>query len=212
MVAIPKPPYITPQQYLEQEQTAEVRSEYWNGEIVAIAGGTRNHNQIIRNLNRRLGNLLEGSPCKPFSSETGVRVSDCNTYFYPDAIIVCGEAEYEETEAETLLNPTVILEVLSPSTEAADRGRKFACYRTLASLQYYLLIEPDMPAIDLYTREANGIWQFSTLTGLDAILTLDRLGIALPLTEIYQAVEFTSETFPLRIEETRGDSATETSP
>jgi Uma2 family endonuclease len=112
MVAEQRKPFISPDEYIALERTAEYRSEYWNGEIVAMGGGTRNHNRIVRNLPRRLGNQLEESACEPFASETRVRVPGCNTYFYPDVQIVCGEAHDEDTEAETLLNPTVIIEVL----------------------------------------------------------------------------------------------------
>jgi Uma2 family endonuclease len=190
MAVAPQKPYISPEEYLAQERMAEVRSEYWNGEIVAMAGGSRNHNRILRNLTRRLGNQLEDGPCEPFSSETRVRVPACNTYFYPDALIVCGETLYEDTEAETLLNPSVIVEVLSPGTEAADRGRKFACYRTLPSLKYYLLIAQDALEIDLFTRQEEGQWLLTALTGLEATLVLEEIGVVLPFTEIYQSVEF----------------------
>lgn len=181
---------ITPQEYLAAEQHSEQRNEYWDGVIVAMAGGSRSHNRIIRNMNRCLSRLLDGSACEPFSSETRVRVAECNTYFYSDALIVCGEAEYEETETETLLNPTVIIEVLSPSTEAADRGRKFACYRTLPSLHHYILIAQDAPTIDLYTRQPDETWLLRDLTGIDAVLTLDTPSLGVPLAEIYRAIEF----------------------
>ncbi|HLK61126.1 MAG TPA: Uma2 family endonuclease [Chthonomonadaceae bacterium] len=190
MVAQPQKPYISPEAYLAQERAAEFRSEYWNGEVVAMAGGSRNHNRIIRNLIRRLGNQLDGSSCEAFASETRVRVPECNVYFYPDILIVCDGAHYEDTEAETLLNPTVIMEVLSPGTEAADRGRKFACYRTLPSLILYVLIEQDAPNIDLYTRQADGNWLLTALSGLESVLALDPPSASLPCIEIYQAVEF----------------------
>ncbi len=158
-----------------------------------MAGGSRNHNRIVRNLTRRLGNLLEGSRCEPFSSDTRVHIPACNTYFYPDAQIVCGEVHYDAEEAETLLNPSVIIEVLSPTTESVDRGRKFDCYQTLDSLIYYVLIEQDAPKIGFYKRQTDGDWLFSTRSGLDATLILDAIGVSLLFAEIYQAVEFPPE-------------------
>ena len=182
--------YVTPEQYLQQEDLAEFRSEYWNGEIVAMSGGAPRHNRIIRNLNRRLGNQLDGSPCEPFASETRVRVRECNTYFYPDALIVCGTPEYEQGGAEMLLNPTIVFEVLSSSTEAIDRGSKFACYRTLPSLQFYILIQQDAPIVEMYARQADDTWLLTVLKGMDATLLLNNAGVVLPFSEIYQNVVF----------------------
>jgi Uma2 family endonuclease len=105
-------------------------------------------------------------------------------------LIVCGEAQYEDVETETLLNPTIIIEVVSPYTEGADRGRKFACYRTLPSLTHYVLVEPNAPSIDLYDRQPDGRWLLTALSGLEATLTVDTAGLALPLADIYQRVKF----------------------
>lgn len=190
MTAEPRKERTPPQEYLQRERLAEARSEYWNGEIVAMAGGTRSHNRILRNLTRRLGNQLDNSPCEPFASETRVFVPECNSYFYPDALITCREAQYQDSRLETLLNPVLIAEVLSPSTEAADRRGKFDCYRTLPSLQYYLTIEASAPAIDLYARQAEGRWLYTPLRGMDAVLEIEPIGVALSFLEIYQGVEF----------------------
>jgi Uma2 family endonuclease len=196
MVAASRKRFVPPNEYIARERKAEFRSEYWNGEMIAMAGESRNHNRILRNLTRHLGNQLDGSPCEPFSSETRVRVPECNSYFYPDALIVCGEGRYENVEAETLLDPAAIMEVLSPATEAADRGRKFACYRTLPSLMYYVLIEQDAPGIDLYVRQEDGRWLLSSLSGLEAMLVLDRIGVSLRLADIYERISFASENTP----------------
>ncbi len=148
----------------------------------------------MRNLTRRLGNQLDGVGCEAFASETRVLVPACNAYFYPDIAVVCGSAEYEAGEAETLLNPIVIIEVLSRGTEAADRGRKFTCYRALPSLRYYVLIEPNAPALDLYIRQDNDYWLLVPVRGLEAVLTITAAGITLPLTEIYERVVFAPQT------------------
>lgn len=197
--------YVTPEQYLLQEDLAEFRSEYWNGKIVAMSGGTPKHNQIGRNLALRLGIQLDRSPCKLFLTETRVRVPECNTYFYPDAMIVCGTPEYEAGEAEMVRNPTVIFEVLSPGTEAVDRGRKFACYRSLPSLQLYVLIQQDAPAIELYARQPDDTWLLTPLTGLEATLFLNTVGVTLPFTEIYQDVVFPPPLTISPVEQTPND-------
>ncbi len=182
--------YVTPEQYLQQEDLAEFRSEYWNGEIVAMSGGTPRHNQIIRNLVRRVGNQLDGSPCNLFLGDTRVRVRECNTYFYPDAFIVCGQPQYEEGASEMVRNPTVVFEVLSSSTEAVDRGSKFACYRSLSSLQLYILIQQDAPIVEVYARQPDDTWLLTVLKGMETTLRLDLAGVTLPFGEIYQDVTF----------------------
>ncbi len=186
--------WVSVEEYIACERSADARSEYWDGAIVGMAGGSPVHNRIVRNLARRLGNQLDGTSCEPFASETRVRVPACNVYFYPDITVVCGDAEYEIGEAETLLNPAVIIEVLSRGTEAADRGRKFACYRALTSLRYYVLIEPNAPALDLYIRQDNDAWLLVPIRGLEADLTIAEAGIILPLTEIYERVIFAPQT------------------
>lgn len=182
--------WLSLEEYMVQEREAAFRSEYWNGVMVAMAGGSPAHNRIARNIARRLGNQLDGTPCEPFASETRVRVSACNAYFYPDISIVCGEARYDTDEAETVLNPSVIMEVLSSGTEAADRGRKFACYRSLPSLQYYVLLEQQMPSLDLYIRQEDGHWLLVPVSGLEASLTIYAAGVSLPFAEIYERVDF----------------------
>jgi len=190
MVALSSKKRVSVQQYLASEPQAEFRSEYWNGEIVAMAGGSPAHNRILRNLTRRLGNQLDGSVCEPYASETRVRVPECNAYFYTDALIVCEGALLDDGLTETVLNPTVIVEILSPTTESADRGRKFACYRTVSSLLLYVLIQQDAPAVDVYARQADARWLLTALTGMESTLALEAVGVSLPFSEIYQGVEF----------------------
>jgi Uma2 family endonuclease len=190
MVAATRLPRYSPAEYIARERVAESRSEYWDGEIVAMAGGSRSHNRIVRNLTRWLGNELGDGPCEHFASDTRVRVPECNTYYYPDLVIVCGDADYEDAEAETLLNPTVIFEVLSPATEAFDRGHKFDCYRSLSSLTHYILVEQSKPGVYLYTRQSDDVWLLSPLHGADATLTIEAAGIALPFARIYERVDF----------------------
>lgn len=180
--------YVTPTQYLQNESGAELRSEYWDGEVVAMAGGSPVHNRIVRNLTRRLGNQLDGSHCEPFTSETRVHIPHCNSYFYPDASVVCGAVQTTDEATETILNPIVIFEVLSPTTEATDRGRKFACYRSLPSLECYVLIEQETPAVDLFLRQTDGTWLLLAQTGLENFLPLTAIGITLTFSELYQGI------------------------
>ncbi len=192
MVAVRSKAYVSARQYLDQERQAEYRSEYWDGEIVGMAGASRSHNRITRNLTRWLTALLEGSGCEAFATETRVRVQECSAYFYPDMLIVCGDIQADEADVDTILNPTVLMEVLSPSTEAVDRGKKLTCYRTLPSLQTYVLIAQDTPRIDLYERQTDDRWMLSTLTGLNGRLVLEAVAVTLPLMDIYRNVELPS--------------------
>ncbi|HZO87468.1 MAG TPA: Uma2 family endonuclease [Chthonomonadaceae bacterium] len=142
-------PRISPQEYLAHERKAETKSEYHGGRIVAMAGASKGHNRITVNLIRHLANQLEGTSCEPFANDLRVRVPACDKYDYPDVAVVCGEPQFEDSHLDTLLNPTLIIEVLSDTTEAADRGEKFACYRTLASLTTYVLVAQKRPSVEV---------------------------------------------------------------
>src|SRR5581483_5690988 len=132
MVAHPKPCYVTPEEYLERERAAETKSEYYDGVIVAMAGASPEHDRIAVDILRHLGNQLERSPCEPFSSDMRVRVPTCNRYYYPDVSVACGGSQFEAlVGVRSLLNPKLIVEVLSESTEKNDRTDKYDCYRTL---------------------------------------------------------------------------------
>src|SRR5579883_412044 len=153
MIAHAKQPYITPEAYLERERVAARKSEYYDGIIVAMAGASPDHDRIAVNLLRHLGNQLEGTPCEPFSSDMRVRVPAYNRYFYPDVSVACGEAQFEALSGvRSLLNPRLIVEVLSASTEKNDREEKYDCYRSLDSLAVYLLIAQDRPRVEIFTR------------------------------------------------------------
>ncbi len=179
----------TPEEYLARERTAEYKSEYVNGFIVAMTGASRAHNVITANISRRLGNQLEGRPCEVYIADMRVKVSQTGAYRYPDVVVACGEIAFEDAELDTLLNPVVIVEVLSPTTEAADRGEKFAHYRRLASLQEYLLVAQDVPRIEQFVRQGDG-WLLSDSSGLGASVRLASIDGALPLREVYDKVQF----------------------
>jgi Uma2 family endonuclease len=181
-------PYLSPAEYLSLERQAETRSEYHDGELVAMVGASREHNLIVVNSGREISAQLKGRPCETYANDMRVNVPAVNRYFYPDIVVVCGEPQFEDDSVDTLINPTVIIEVLSDSTERFDRGRKFAFYRTLPSLRGYLLIAQDEYRIDAYHKDADGRWLLEDAQGLDATLALGVADCTLALREIYDRV------------------------
>jgi Uma2 family endonuclease len=185
-----KPPRLTPQEYLERERKAETKSEYHGGIVVAMAGASPEHNIIVFDLIGTLSVQLRGKPCQGFPSDLRVRVPACDKYYYPDAIVVCEEPEYEQLAGtRSLLNPTLIVEVLSDSTEKTDRGEKWTCFQTLESLQTYVLISQDRPLIEVYRREGQG-WFYAAATGVESRVPLDAIGCELKLTDVYARIQF----------------------
>jgi Uma2 family endonuclease len=181
---------LTPEQYLEAERAAEFRSEYYNGHMYAMSGGSYNHAQIIGGLVRELGNALKKRPCSVVSSDLRLRVSFAGLYTYPDVIVICGEPKFADDQKDTLLNPTLIAEVLSPSTEAYDRGFKSAQYRTLASLQEYVLVSQTEPRIEVFHRQTAGHWLLSEAIGLEAVCRFESLDCSVRLADLYDKVTF----------------------
>ena len=188
MSAAPKPS-ITPEQYLELERQAEYKSEYFAGEIFAMAGASPEHNLITGNTFGVLWSQLRDRPCTPYGSDQKVR-STPEHFAYPDVTVVCGEAQFAGEEREVLLNPTLIVEVLSPTTEAWDRGGKFEQYRQRESMQEYVLVAQDRPHIERFARRESGQWLLTEVNGLDAVLTLPSIGCELALSEVYRKVTF----------------------
>ncbi len=176
-------PRHTEAEYLAMSEASEERLEYVNGEIMAMAGASPVHEAVVANLIRSLGNRLDGRPCRPFGSNLRVKISETGLYAYPDVTVVCGRLELEPTRPETLLNPTVIFEVLSASTEGYDRGAKAAHYRQRSSLNAYVLVSTDAKRIEVYTRTGT-VWTLGEAReGGD--VRVDSLDIALPLAEVY---------------------------
>lgn len=195
--------------YLAFERTADERHEYLDGSVYAMAGESPDHGRICMNLGARLTLQLDGSDCEAFSKDVKVRCgpmpraqrSRQGLFAYPDLLVVCGPLAFHDEAREVLLNPTVIMEVLSPSTEKFDRGEKFQRYRTwLPTLQDYVLIAQDQPLIEHYHREDNEGWLLRTVRGLDAHLHLDSIHCTVALSDIYSRV-----VFPPRDEETDHD-------
>jgi Uma2 family endonuclease len=194
MSALPQPkPYLTPEEYLALERQAETRSEYWQGETYALAGASTNHTIIGANTLAELVMQLKGRPCTAHTNDLRVKVARTGLYTYPDVTVVCGKAEFEDRSEDTLLNPTVLIEVLSPSTEAYDRGTKFEFYRTLESLTDYLLISQSKPIIEHFTRQPDDRWLLSTYKGLEAVAPIPSIGCELHLADVYDKVTWSAE-------------------
>jgi Uma2 family endonuclease len=187
-MSLPQSKFVTPQEYLARERRAEEKSEYWDGEVFLMTGASRAHNLIVLNVGGELHEQLKEHPCEVYPSNMRVRIPNTARYVYPDVSVVCGEPQFEDEELDTLLNPTVIVEVLSPSTEAFDRGKKLDSYRTIPSLQECLLIAQDERRVYLYTRQPDNRWLLSEASDLDATLSLDSIGCQIALVEIYRKV------------------------
>lgn len=189
-------PYITPEEYLRRERAAETRSEYYRGRIYAMTGGSPNHARLVLNLGAAL-NAQVGRDCEAFITILRLRVLANGLYTYPDVFVRCGPVRYDDERRDTLLDATLIAEVLSPSTAAYDRGEKFALYRELESLRTYVLVAQDRPHVEVFEREG-GRWILTEVSGLDATLDLPSIGASIALRELYARVEWT-ENPPLRV-------------
>ena len=150
--------FLTPEQYLDIERKAEYKSEYYRGEMFAMAGASLAHNTLVANLIGEFHGKLRAGPCRVLPSDMRVRVTSTGLYTYPDVVVVCGEPRVLDNQMDTLLNPSVLVEVLSPSTEDYDRGRKFEQYQSIESLREYLMLASDRVHADLYTRQPDGRW------------------------------------------------------
>lgn len=192
MSAVAKRTWTTTE-YLTMERASEEKHEYLDGEIYLMSGASRNHNRVMANTLASLHNQLRQSPCEVFPSDMRVKVTDTGLYTYPDISVVYGEPELEDTSLDTLLNPTLIIEVLSPATESYDRGRKFQHYRALPSLQEYVLISQEAAHIEPHVRQPNDAWLLSDAAGLEATLDLSSIGCRLALADVYEKVSFETE-------------------
>jgi len=185
--------HYTPEEYLALERQAQCKSEYYAGEIFAMAGASRWHNLIVTNVLRELSLQLKGRPCTTYPSDMRVKVSPTGLYTYPDVTVVCGEAQFEDNQQDTLLNPTLIVEVFSESTEAYDRGGKFAHYRKLTSLMEYVLITQTKPHIEHYLRQPDNRWLLSEAESLHDTIHLPSIDCRLVLAEVYDKVDIVGE-------------------
>src|ERR1700733_11179982 len=182
-------PRLTPEQYIESERAAEFRSEYYCGQIYAMAGGSYQHAQIVGGLVREFGNVLKKRPCAVVPTDLRLRVSP-EGFTYPDVVVICGDPRFADNQQDTLLNPTLIVEVLSPSAEAYDRRFKFAQYRTVESLEEYVLVAQAEPRVEVFRRQRDGHWLLSEAFGLESVCRFDSLDCSLALADIYDKVTF----------------------
>jgi Uma2 family endonuclease len=188
MATQPTPRRLTVEEYLRREREATERSEYLEGEILAMAGASLRHNAIVASLTARLYAPLRERGCGVYSSDMRVQVAE--SFLYPDVVIVCGQPILFDAAQDAITNPTVIVEVLSESTERLDRGRKSWAYRRLPSLQDYVLVSQEEPRVEHWRRGPDGAWLVSDIDGLQATLKLVSIGAELPLAEIYEQVSF----------------------
>lgn len=202
MSAVPKKLY-TAEEYEARERTAEFKSEFYRGEIFpmqgpdgpfGMAGAKFNHNRAKDNLLHELTVRLKGGPCQALTSDMRVRVQATGLQTYPDLLIACGKLEFADGKKDSLLNPSVIIEVLSDSTEGYDRGAKFLNYQKIPSLREYILVEQDEPICERYVRAPDGFtWLRTTVEGLDGSLTVATVNATIPMTDIYAGVEWESQ-------------------
>ena len=179
---------FTPEQYLEMERRALVKSEYYHGEIFAMAGASWAHSVVVSNFNGLCNAQIQDGPCQAVTNDLRVQVGAA--YYYPDVVVICGSPEFTDSHTDTALNPTVIVEVLSPSTEAYDRGLKFVEYRRISSLREYVLIAQDEMRVEWYTRHDENHWLLSEFSRPEDVLRLTSIGCAIPLAALYRNVPF----------------------
>ena len=192
MSAIPKTK-LTPEEYLEFERKSEEKHEYFGGEIFAMSGAKWNHNVIAWNIGGELRQKLKDKKCSVCPGDLRVFVPATGLYTYPDLVVVCGEPKFQDDVFDTLLNPVLIIEVLSESTESYDRGKKFQHYRSIKSLREYVLVSQDEARIEKYVKQGNGFWVLSEAAGLDAEIKFDSIDCVIALSEVYDKVNFSDE-------------------
>ncbi|MCJ2544435.1 Uma2 family endonuclease [Thermostichus vulcanus] len=192
MIAHPYPK-ISPHEYLAQERQAEIKSEYIDGDVVAMTGASRQHNLISLNIAASLHSQLRSRPCEIYMGDMRVAVDEAEFYTYPDIVVVCEDPQFLDGELDTLLNPTLLIEVLSPSTASYDRGEKFSRYRQLSSLQEYLVVAQSTPAIEHYRKQSRREWILVDITDPEALIELPSIQCQLAMKDIYEKVNFDSE-------------------
>ncbi|MBX3400421.1 MAG: Uma2 family endonuclease [Gemmataceae bacterium] len=194
MSAVPKRK-LTVEEYLAIEEKAEFKSEFYDGEMFPVyrdapqgmAGVSRRHNYAKDNLILELGMRFKGGPCRTLSSDQRVRVNRTGLYVYPDIVVLCGEPEFD---GDTLLNPQVIVEVLSDSTDLYDRTTKFRHYQQIPALKEYILVSQDQPVIERFVRQDDGSWKLQVFEGIDDTFSLDSIPVSIPLADVYRGVTF----------------------
>lgn len=182
--------HFTIQEYLELENASQEKHEYFQGEIFAMSGAGNNHNEIFSNLFLEIGNKLKGKPCRPYGSDMRMNIPENTLFTYPDISIYCKEGKQLDADKNTSLQPTIIIEILSPSTKNYDRGNKFKLYRDIPSLQEYILVDSETISIEAFHINKNNNWELKEYNQLDEKLNFVSLGFDISLAEIYADVIF----------------------
>jgi len=193
MSTVPHQRPFTVREYLEREERSPTKHEFYQGEIFAMAGASIRHNVIAGNVFAILHALLKGTGCRPYSSDQRIKIETAGLFTYADICVICGDVQRAADDSHSAANPRVIVEVLSDSTEAYDRGEKFRLYRQLDSLQEYVLVSQIQPRIDKFVRYEDGAWLMSPVDSLEESVELKSIGCRLRLAEIYDGVKFGPE-------------------
>jgi Uma2 family endonuclease len=186
----PLPHKMSEEEYLAFERASEFRHEFVNGEIIDMAGASWEHGLIVGNTATALNNALADKLCFVNPQDLRVKATMFHSYRYPDIAVVCGEPQFSDDSFDTLLNPTILIEVLSASTEKEDRGKKLREYRQIESLQEYLLISQESPQIERYLRQKGKDWLYSEVSGLESKIVLPSIEVTLELSDVYKKVTF----------------------
>ncbi|HEX8499921.1 MAG TPA: Uma2 family endonuclease [Pyrinomonadaceae bacterium] len=181
---------FTPEEYLALERLSEIRHEFLDGTVYAMAGESPTHSAICFNLAGALHPQLRETNCRGFSPNMKVRAGEAGLYAYPDLAVACGEAFFHDRHGDVLLNPVVVFEVLSRSTQTYDRGEKFERYKSIETLRDYVLVSQDRPLLEHFSRQPDGTWSRAELSGTDAAFTLESINCRLALADVYDRVEF----------------------
>lgn len=196
MSAVPKPKKLTVAEYLAIEEKAERKSEFFDGEMFLMAGAAPKHNYTKDNLVGELHGRLRGGPCRTVSSDQRLHVERVGLYTYPDILIICGQREFDPVDPMSLLNPLVIFEILSASTESYDRGAKFRRYQQIPSVREIVLVSTEIPLVQVFARQDDGRWVLSTFDDMDGAFALTSVPVNVPLVDVYRDVEFDVEVTP----------------
>lgn len=195
MTAVPKH-LMTEDEYLAFERASDVKHEFYRGEIFAMAGASRQHNEIKDNLIVEIGSRLKGTPCRTYSADQRVKVKRTGLFTYPDILLVCGPPIFDPKADDTLINPQVVIEILSKSTESYDRGTKFRHYQRLPSVKEYLLVSQDRVQVERFVRQDDETWILTTYDDPAGEFSLATVPVRVPLADVYRGVEITAEPIP----------------
>ncbi|MGN6435229.1 MAG: Uma2 family endonuclease [Agriterribacter sp.] len=175
-------------EYLEIEQEASDKHEYYRGEMFAMAGAGPKHNIIFKNIFRELAYTLKGKPCQPYGSDQRIHIPENGLFTYPDISIICGDIDTSKEDKDSIIHPVMIFEILSPSTRDYDRGSKFTFYRAIATLKEYILVDSDSISVEVFRLNENKFWQLEEYNQMNQSLQLQTLGFSIPISEIYDGV------------------------